>query len=104
MIPPINVVLDVFNAMENDFVRGAVVYGPLNLSCALFRYNIISSSDRDLMMWLNEYLPIKKLSVILVEILANNFKNPTKYKAFIFFLKKVSSLRYLSQKMEVLLG
>ena len=95
---------DVFIAMEIDIIHEAKRSGVHNFSSLLFEYHIISQSDLDLVGWLSEYLPAENLSLILVELLANNVKNPSKYKMLINFLGNVSSLHHLYQKVEVLLG
>ena len=97
-------VVDVFKELEKDLVEEAKMSGVHNFSSLLFEHHIINSSDLDLVSWLGNYLPPEKLSVILVEIIANNVKNPSIYKAFINVLQKVSTLHYLHNKVEVLLG
>ena len=96
--------VDVFKGIENDLVEEARMSGVHNFSNILFEHNIIRSSHIDLVGSLGNYLPPDNLSVILVEIIANNVKNQSIYKAFINVLQNVSSLHYLYNKVEVLLG
>ena len=96
--------VDVFKGMEVDLRREATTSGVQIFSSLLFERHIISPSDFDSVSWLGKYLPPENLSLILVELLANNVKNPYKFKAFINFLRDVPSLHHLHNKIEVLLG
>ena len=90
--------------MEDDIIDAVIEYGPKIFSSMLFQYNIFSSFNLKIMGLLSQYLPLKNVSVILVEILANNVKDTATFKDFINFLKNVSSLHYLYKKMNGLLG
>ena len=104
VIQIIMLTVDVFKEIEKDLVEELKISGVHNFSSLLFEHHIINSSDLDLVGWLGNYLPPEKLSVILVEIIANHVKNPSIYKAFINVLQKVSTLHYLHHKVELLLG
>ena len=90
--------------METDIIRGATRYGPKMFSDTLFEYNIISSSNLRLIGFLSKYLSPRNVSLILVDILASNVKSLIAFNDFIFCLRNVSSLRYLYNKINVLLG
>ena len=90
--------------MEKDIIQAVTVYWPKIFSIMLFQHDIISLSNLKIIGLLSQDLPPKKLSLILVEILANNVKITTRFKDFINFLGKISSLNYLSKTMNMLLG
>ena len=90
--------------MEEDIFNAVTGYGPKKFSIMLFQYNIISSSNKKIIGLLSQYLPPNNVSIILVEILANNIKNTTRIKDFINFLAKISSLHYLYKKFYTFLG
>ena len=92
-----------FKQIEMDLVEEVMKSGIYNFSSLLLEYDIISHTEMDLIGWLSENLSPDKMSLVLVEILANKVKKPIIYKAFLYFLGKVSSLNYLHNKVEVLL-
>ena len=94
----------IFEIMEKDIIHAAIGYGPKNFSSMLFQYSIISSSNLKIMELLSQYLPPNNLSIVLVEILADNIKDTTRIKDFINFLGNVSSLHYLYKKINTFLG
>ena len=97
-------IVDVFKEIEIDLVEEVMKSGIYNFSSLLFEYDIISHNEMNLIGWLSENLSPDRLTLVLVEILANKVKKPVMYKAFLYFLEKVSSLHYLHNKVEVLLG
>ena len=94
----------VFKMMEEDIFNAITGYGPKNFSIMLIQYGIISSSNLKIIGLLSQYLPPNNVSVILVEILANNIKDTTRIKDFMNFLGNVSSLHYLYKKIYIYLG
>ena len=74
--------------MEKDFIDGAIAYGPQNLSVILYEHNIMSSSNIKLIDLLSEYVHPTNISVMLVEILANNVKDKTVFKDFNLFFER----------------
>ena len=89
-----------FKHVEKDIMDGATTYGPNNLSRILFEHNIMTSSNVELIRCLSKHLPPENVSIILVEILANNVKNPKVFKRFLIFLGNVSFLCELYQKIK----
>ena len=96
--------LDLFKQMEKDIIDGVIRYGPKMFSSILFEYNIISSSNLKLISLLSKYISPRNVSVMLVEILANNIKDQTVFKDFIVFLGNVPSLRYIYIKINIVFG
>ena len=94
----------IFEVMEEDIFNAVTGYGPKKFSIMLFQCSIISSSNLKMIGLLSQYLPPNNVSVILVEILANNIKETTIIKYFINFLGNVSSLHYLYKKFYIYLG
>ena len=85
-------------------IDGATTYGPKIFSRILFEHNIMTSSNVEFIGWLNKHLPPQNTSVILVEILANNVKNPKIFKHFITFLGNVPFSHELYQNIKTELG
>ena len=101
----INIIdVGLFQLMEKDIFHAVIEYGPTNFASVLFQYNIISSFHLNITGLLGQYLPPNNVSVILVEILANNVKHTATFKDFINFLANVSSLHYLYKTMNRILG
>ena len=94
----------IFEIMEEDIFYAITEYGPKKFSIMLFQYSIISSSNQKIIGLLSQYLPPNNVSVVLVEILANNIKETTIIEDFINFLRNVSSLHYLYKKFYMYLG
>ena len=90
--------------MESDLINGAIIYGPTNFSIILHKYNIISSFSFQLIDTLSKYLPPRKVSVVLVEILVTNIKDELIFKNFIYILENTSLLHYLYQKIGIIFG
>ena len=90
--------------MEKDLIDGAIAYGPEMFCNILLEYNIMSSSDVMLIGLLSEYVHSRNVSLMLVEILANNVKDKTVFKDFIIFLRREPSLRYLYHKINIVFG
>jgi len=88
--------------MEIDLIEEVKRYGPQTFSSILFYNNIISSQNLAFINWLRKHLPAEKLSVIIVDIIANNVKNPSTYSSYIRLLKSDLSLHNLHLKFEVL--
>ena len=94
----------IFEVMEEHIIHAITEYGPKNFSNMLFQYRIINSSNLKIMELLSQYLPPNNVSIILLEILANNIKDTTRIKDFINFLGNVSSLHYLYKIFYTLFG
>ena len=90
--------------MESDLINGAIIYGPTNFSIILYKYNIISSFSFKLINRLSKLLSPRNVSVVLVEILANNIKDELIFKNFIHILENSSPLHYLYQKIGIIYG
>ena len=90
--------------MEKDFINGAHTYGPTNFCTILFNYNIMSSSNLEVIELLSKYYPPRNVSVVLVELLSNNVKDPTVFKNFIEVLGNISPLHYLYNKIDIING
>ena len=96
--------LGIFNFMEEDIFNAVTGYGPEKISIMLFQHSFISSSNLKIIGLLVQYLTPNNVSVILVEILADNIKDTTRIKHFINFLGNISSLHYLYKKFYTFLG
>ena len=96
--------LGIFNFMEEDIFNAVTGYGPEKISIVLFQYSFISSSNLKIIGLLSQYLPLNNVSIILVEILADNIKDTTRIEDFINFLGNISSLHYLYKKFYTFLG
>ena len=94
----------IFKLMEEDVLNAVTGYGPKAFSIMLFQCSIISSFNLKIIGLLSQYLPPKNVSVILVEILANNIKDTTRIKDFINLLENVPSLHYLYKKFYMFWG
>ena len=94
----------IFQDMEEDIIHAVTGYGPKKFSIMLFQCSFISSSNLKIIGLLSQYLPPNNVSIILVEILANNIKDTKRIKDFINFLGNVSSLHYLYKKFCTLFG
>ena len=86
--------------MEKDIIDAVTTYGPNNFSRILFEHNIMTSSNVELIHCLSKHLPPENVSIILVEILANNVKKSKVFKHFLFLLGNVSFLCGLYQKIK----
>ena len=96
--------LGIFNTMEENIFNAVTGYGPEKFSIMLFQYSFISSSNLKIIGLLSQYLPPNNVSVILVEILADNIKDTTRIENFINFLGNVSSLHYLYKTFYTFFG
>ena len=90
--------------MEKDIISGVTRFGPERFSSMLVQYNIINSTNLKIIGMLSKYLPPKIVSIILVEVLANNIKDVTGFHNFIAILGNVSSLLHLYNKKNIILG
>ena len=90
--------------IEKDIINGATTYGPTKFSTILFNYNIMSSSNLEVIELLCKYFPPRNVSVVLVELLSSNVKDPTIFKNFIDVLGNISPLHYLYKKIDTLNG
>ena len=90
--------------MEEDFINGATSYGPTNFSTILYNYNITSSSNLEVIEMLSTFFAPRNVSVVLVELLSSNMKDPTLFKKFIDVLENISPLHYLYKKIDILNG
>ena len=96
--------LGIFKIMEENIFNAVTGYGPEKFSIMLFQYSFISSSNLKIIGLLSQYLPPNNVSVILVEILADNIKDTTRIEDFINFLGNISSLHYLYTEFYTFLG
>ena len=90
--------------MEKDFINGATTYGPTIFSRILFNYNIMSSSNLEVIELLSKFFSPRNVSVVLVELLSNNMKDPTIFTKFIDVLGNISPLHYLYKKIDIING
>ena len=88
--------------IEKDISYKVTNYGPHLLAGTFFQCNVISSNQLELMQQLIKLLPLDKVSVVLVDIITENVKDPVTYEAFINCLEEVSSLKHLHKKFKII--
>ena len=96
------VFLDIILEVEQDLSYVITKHGPNVIAGTLFNYNVISSNEFELMQHLSKGLPIQKATVVLIEIISGNIKDPVKYEALLNCLEKETLLNYLYNKIKIL--
>ena len=94
--------VDVFVQVEQDLSTEVECYGPRPFANILSYHNIISSKQLELIHFLIDVLHSDEAAVVLMDIIAENVKNPATYQAFKVCLEKEQSLNYLYQKVIIL--
>ena len=95
-------IIEAFENIEADLKYVIIRNGLESFSSALFEYDIISSDDRDFIRTLHKHLPLVESSVVLIEIMAYNVKNPATYWKLFKLFDNVSSLHHLYKKIKIL--
>ena len=91
-----------FKLMENDFIHEVVTNGLYKFCSDLLQYDVISSNDFNFMKSLSKHLPPERSCFVLIDIMSNNVKNPSTYRALYKFLENVSYLHHLHKKIIIL--
>ena len=96
------VFIDLYMEIEKDISYEVTNYGPLVLAGTFIQYNVISSNHLELIQQLIKLLPSDKVSVVLMDIITDNVKDPVTYEGFLKCLEEVSSLKHLHKKFKIL--